>query len=70
MGTKAGLGVNRIPMLNIGATRESVLAARGVVMEIFGSPCSDELKVEALKTLRSICEIGPVTVSNNSFTAR
>ena len=58
-------------MLMVGATKESVQEARSVVLEVLNSEkAGDTAKVAAFETLRHMCEIKQVNISNCNFENR
>ncbi len=54
------------PMLYIGATVESVNAARAAINDILASPAASEPKVAALNALSALCAVN-ANVSNCNF---
>lgn len=54
-------------LLNIGPSREAIVAARAAVMEIVKAPCGDKVKCKALVALENICEVDNITVSDCVF---
>lgn len=54
------------PVIQIGASEKAIDKARATVFEILRFRCSDDLKSQALETLRSICETHAV-IENCTF---
>ena len=55
-------------MLYVGAQKEAVKEARAMIIDILKSVNSEQVKIEALKTARDICQVNGLTVSNCTFT--
>jgi hypothetical protein len=57
-------------MINIGANKETVAEARMAIMDILNSNSNDQSTiVVALKTLKGICGVSNVNVSNCQFSS-
>ena len=54
-------------MMVIGASRDSIDAAKTAINDILKAPVGDTVKKTALKTLAGICEVKNVTISNCTF---
>lgn len=54
-------------MVYIGTHHEAVIEAYNSVITIITCGNSDEVKIEALKTLQSICSVGPVSITGCHF---
>ena len=55
-------------MVHVGATKESVDAARSAILEIMRVKEADSpVKVEALKTLSTLCNVNGTTISDCDF---
>ena len=58
-------------MLHIGVSRETVQAARAAILDIIkATKDRDAVAVEALETLRSVCNVSGTTVQNCQFTGK
>jgi len=58
-------------MLILGATKESVTAARGAIIDIIEVPNVDsEVKIKALDVLSTLCAVNNATVQNCNFTGQ
>ena len=58
------------PMLVIGVQRETVAAAREVLLDILRvTEAGDAAKIAACKTLKSLCSVTGTSVSNCCFTS-
>lgn len=58
------------PMLNIGASKETILAARQTILDILKTDNEQETKRTALTTLSSICSVNNTTVKDCTFTSK
>jgi hypothetical protein len=55
-------------MFQVGASKESVEAARTAIATILGAPHTDEeTKREALRALNGICGVNGLTIANCGF---
>ena len=64
---KSKKNAKKYAQLNIGVDKEAVLIARKTVFDILDRHLVELTKQEALRTLRTICEVKNVTVSRNTF---
>lgn len=61
--TTAPTTINKAPMIQIGCSEKSVEAARAAINDILASPSADAAKVEALKTLNTLCGVNGTTIT-------
>ena len=56
------------PLLSIGASKEAVKEARAAINDILKSVnCDNSTKVEALKTLSTLCSVNNLNISGCNF---
>jgi hypothetical protein len=55
------------PLLNIGANKETVVAARETILAILGSGAEQETLRTALVAFESVCSIKSATITNCVF---
>lgn len=58
------------PMIQIGASKDSVAAAGKAVMDILYSPAGSAEKIAALDTLGRICNVNGSTIQNCNFSTK
>lgn len=57
-------------MIHVGVSKETVDAARELIVKILESGACDAVQLEALKTAASICQVNNLTIKDCTFTAR
>lgn len=55
------------PMMWIGPSPDAVAVARDAILAFVNAKCSDEVKAEALRSFRHVCEVTNVSVSHCTF---
>lgn len=56
------------PMLSIGVPQATVQIARNTILDIIKSDNGQSVKLQALKTLATVCNVNNAIVSHNVFT--
>ncbi len=57
------------PLIQIGAGKESIDAARGAINDILASPSASDAKVAALSALSTLCQVNGAQIYNCHFQA-
>ncbi len=55
------------PAINVGASVEAIAEAREAILAILQVNVADQVKIDALTTLRVLCEVKYTTIANNVF---
>jgi len=56
--------------IEIGASKEAVKEAKVAILDIIKSQNGDDVKREALITLRTICQVNGTSISHCTFTGK
>ncbi len=56
-------------MLHIGASPETIAAARDAILAIVNAPAGDKVKSAALEAFATVCKVSNVVVQDSTFTS-